>query len=149
LRFGNFELLARRNDVELLRNLVDFTLRRDFPELGEPNPEVYLRWLASVAERTAQLMVHFMRVGFVHGVMNTDNMSISGLTIDYGPYGWLDHFDPAFTPNTSDAQGRRCRFENQPRVALWNLVQLAQAGALNGHATEPAAQCSLAAPKFA
>ncbi len=127
VRFGNFELLARRNDLELLRNLVDFTIRRDFPELGEPNPEVYLRWFTSVAERTAQLIVHFMRVGFVHGVMNTDNMSILGLTIDYGPYGWLDHFDPAFTPNTSDAQGRRYRFENQPRVALWNLVQLAQA----------------------
>jgi len=71
--------------------------------------------------------VHWMRVGFVHGVMNTDNMSITGLTIDYGPYGWLENYDPDWTPNTTDAEGRRYRFGNQPMVALWNLVQLANA----------------------
>jgi uncharacterized protein YdiU (UPF0061 family) len=68
-----------------------------------------------------------MRVGFVHGVMNTDNMSILGLTIDYGPYGWLEGYDQDWTPNTTDAQGRRYRYGNQPRVALWNLAQLANA----------------------
>jgi uncharacterized protein YdiU (UPF0061 family) len=68
-----------------------------------------------------------MRVGFVHGVMNTDNMSILGLTIDYGPFGFVDHFDPDFTPNTTDADQRRYRFSNQPRVAKWNLVKLAEA----------------------
>jgi uncharacterized protein YdiU (UPF0061 family) len=68
-----------------------------------------------------------MRVGFVHGVMNTDNMSITGLTIDYGPYGWLENYDPDWTPNTTDAEGRRYRFGNQPMIALWNLVQLANA----------------------
>jgi serine/tyrosine/threonine adenylyltransferase len=71
--------------------------------------------------------VHWMRVGFVHGVMNTDNMSILGLTIDYGPYGWLENYDPTWTPNTTDAVGRRYCFGNQPQIALWNLVQLANA----------------------
>ena len=73
------------------------------------------------------MIVHWMRVGFVHGVMNTDNMSILGLTIDYGPYGWLENYDPDWTPNTTDAAGRRYRFGNQPGIAQWNLVQLANA----------------------
>ena len=73
------------------------------------------------------MIADWMRVGFVHGVMNTDNMSILGLTIDYGPYGWLEGYDPAWTPNTTDAQGRRYRYGNQPQIALWNLVQLANA----------------------
>ncbi|MDX2053704.1 MAG: YdiU family protein [Polyangiaceae bacterium] len=127
LRFGNFELPAHRNDVALLKQWVDFAIQRDFPELGPPTPEACIAWLTAIAERTARLVVHWMRVGFVHGVMNTDNMSILGLTIDYGPYGWLDEYNPAFTPNTTDSQGRRYRFENQPRVALWNLVRLANA----------------------
>jgi uncharacterized protein YdiU (UPF0061 family) len=71
------------------------------------------------------MIVHWMRVGFVHGVMNTDNMSILGLTIDYGPYGWLEDYDPTWTPNTTDAGGRRYCFGNQPQIAHWNLVQLA------------------------
>ena len=71
--------------------------------------------------------MHWLRVGFVHGVLNTDNMSILGLTIDYGPYGWLDDFDPDWTPNTTDASGRRYRFGHQSRIAMWNLVQLANA----------------------
>jgi uncharacterized protein YdiU (UPF0061 family) len=70
---------------------------------------------------------HWMRVGFVHGVMNTDNMSILGLTIDYGPYGWIDDYDPDWTPNTTDAGGRRYRFGWQPKIAHWNLLRLAQA----------------------
>ena len=73
------------------------------------------------------MIVHWQRVGFVHGVMNTDNMSILGLTIDYGPYGWLDDFDPDWTPNTTDAGERRYRYGQQPEIALWNLVQLANA----------------------
>ena len=80
-----------------------------------------------VAERTADLMVDWMRVGFVHGVMNTDNLSILGLTIDYGPYGWLEDFDPGWTPNTTDAGGRRYRYGNQPQIGLWNLVRLGSA----------------------
>ncbi len=127
IRFGNFQLFAARGETEVLRKLVDFTITRDFPELGAPSRDVYVAWLAEVARRTAEMIVHWMRVGFVHGVMNTDNMSVLGLTIDYGPYGWLDDYDPDWTPNTTDAQGRRYRFGNQPRIAYWNLVQLANA----------------------
>jgi uncharacterized protein YdiU (UPF0061 family) len=127
LRFGNFELFAARGEVELLTRLADYTLRHHFPELGAPSPETYAAWLTEICRRTALLMAHWMRVGFVHGVMNTDNMSILGLTIDYGPFGFLDNYDPAFTPNTTDAGERRYRFSNQPRVAKWNLIKLAEA----------------------
>jgi uncharacterized protein YdiU (UPF0061 family) len=72
-------------------------------------------------------MAHWLRVGFVHGVMNTDNMSILGLTIDYGPYGWVDNFDPGWTPNTTDASSRRYCFARQPEIARWNLERLADA----------------------
>jgi len=127
LRFGSYEIHAARGDVETLRQLVDFTITSEFPHLGEPNVDVYLQWFAEVCERTADMIVDWMRVGFVHGVMNTDNMSILGLTIDYGPYGWLEDYDPNWTPNTTDASGRRYRFGNQAQVAQWNLFQLANA----------------------
>ncbi len=129
IRFGNFEIFAARGDHENLARLADFTVARDFPHLAgvEDVTERRARWLAEVCERTARLVVHWMRVGFVHGVLNTDNMSILGLTIDYGPYGWLDDFDPHWTPNTTDAQGRRYRYANQPAIAQWNLVRLAEA----------------------
>jgi serine/tyrosine/threonine adenylyltransferase len=127
LRFGNFQIHAVRNEHDLLRRLVDYTIRTDFPHLGEPSPEVYRQWFEEICRRTAETIVHWMRVGFVHGVMNTDNMSILGLTIDYGPYGWLENYDPAWTPNTTDAQGRRYCFGNQPQVAQWNLAQFANA----------------------
>lgn len=131
-RFGNFEILSARGDNELLKRLADFTIRTDFPQLLSPttteiNSDIYLRWFTEVCTTTAHLIAHWMRVGFVHGVMNTDNMSILGLTIDYGPYGWLEGYDPDWTPNTTDAQGRRYRYGNQPRIALWNLTQLANA----------------------
>jgi uncharacterized protein YdiU (UPF0061 family) len=127
LRFGNFEIFTARDDVERLRLLADFTIRTYFPELGEPSRDVYVAWLKDVAARTARLMAQWMGVGFVHGVMNTDNMSILGLTIDYGPYGFLDDYAPDWTPNITDAQGRRYRYAAQPRIALWNLVCLANA----------------------
>jgi serine/tyrosine/threonine adenylyltransferase len=129
IRFGNFELPASRGDHKLLETLVDFTIRRDFPHLGEAGdiPAQRAQWFAEVCETTARMVAHWMRVGFVHGVMNTDNMSILGLTMDYGPYGWIDNFDPNWTPNTTDAQGRRYRFEQQPQIAFWNLTRLASA----------------------
>lgn len=129
LRFGNFELPASRSDVELLRRLVRHTVDAHFPALaGRPLDDEHLgAWIADVATRTAHMVLGWMRVGFVHGVMNTDNMSILGLTIDYGPYGWLENYDPDWTPNTTDASGRRYRFGHQPRVAFWNLVRLAEA----------------------
>ncbi len=127
LRFGNFELLAARGDVELLRRLADYTITTYFPELGAPSKAAYVSWFEEIARRTARMIARWMSVGFVHGVMNTDNMSILGLTIDYGPYGFLDDYDPSFTPNITDAQGRRYRYASQPRIALWNLVCLANA----------------------
>ena len=127
LRFGNFELPASRGEVALLRQLVDFTIDRDFPEIGGEGEARHAQWFGQVCERTAVMVAHWMRVGFVHGVMNTDNMSILGLTIDYGPYGWIDEYDPDWTPNTTDAQGRRYRFGWQPKIAYWNLTRLAGA----------------------
>jgi len=126
-RFGSFEIFAARGDQENLKKLADYTLRQNFPHLGEPGKETYMTWFREVCVSTAGLIVHWMRVGFVHGVMNTDNMSIIGQTIDYGPYGWLENYDPEWTPNTTDAQGRRYRFGNQAKIALWNLLQLANA----------------------
>ncbi len=134
LRFGHFELPAMRGDIDLLRKLADFCIARDFPHLqGQgalrqaQGERIYADWFAEVCERTARLVAGWMRVGFVHGVLNTDNLSILGLTIDYGPYGWIDAYDPDWTPNTTDAAGRRYRFGWQPRVAYWNLGQLARA----------------------
>ncbi len=127
IRFGHFELPASRGDVELLRKFVDFCIRRDYPHLDAAAPDVIGTWFAEVCERTAVMVGHWMRVGFVHGVMNTDNMSILGLTIDYGPYGWIDDYDPDWTPNTTDAQRRRYRFGQQAAVAYWNLGRLAGA----------------------
>ncbi|MEE4361034.1 MAG: YdiU family protein [Pseudomonadales bacterium] len=130
LRFGNFELLAARQELDLLRRLLDYTLEQDFPELVGTAPPGRDSWLAlyrEVGARTARMIVEWLRVGFVHGVMNTDNMSILGLTIDYGPYGWLDDYDPDWTPNTTDAAGRRYRFGHQAQIAMWNLVQLGNA----------------------
>ncbi|MGZ8413002.1 MAG: protein adenylyltransferase SelO [Gemmatirosa sp.] len=126
IRFGNFQIFAARGDRENLARLVDFTIARDYPHLQGDADDVRTRWFEELCERTARMIVHWMRVGFVHGVMNTDNMSILGLTIDYGPYGWLDDFDPTWTPNTTDAGGRRYRYEQQPAIAQWNLVRLAE-----------------------
>ncbi|MEN1927930.1 YdiU family protein [Luteimonas sp. MJ250] len=155
IRFGTFELPASRGDVDLLRALAEFCIWRDFPWLlgsagddgrgnGAPcdgqgrslaalraagafDEALFARWFHEVCVRTARLVGHWMRVGFVHGVLNTDNMSILGLTIDYGPYGWIDDYDPDWTPNTTDAKGRRYRFGWQPRIAHWNLSRLAGA----------------------
>jgi uncharacterized protein YdiU (UPF0061 family) len=131
IRFGNFQLPASRGEIALVKQLVDFTIKRDFPEILAAHPEDeqtrYAAWFTEVCERTAVMIAHWMRVGFVHGVMNTDNMSILGLTIDYGPYGWIDNVDFDWTPNTTDATGRRYRFGQQPYIAQWNLGALAGA----------------------
>jgi uncharacterized protein YdiU (UPF0061 family) len=131
VRFGNFEIFAARQDLNNLRKLIEYVIRTDFPELVEGresvDSQVILDWFGEVCRRTAIMVVHWMRVGFVHGVMNTDNMSILGLTIDYGPYGWLEDYDPTWTPNTTDAQGRRYCYGQQPQIAYWNLAQLANA----------------------
>lgn len=127
LRFGNYEIFAARNDVKNLKILVDYTLKHFYPHLGAPSKEAYAAFFKEVVGRTLEMIVHWQRVGFVHGVMNTDNMSILGLTIDYGPYGWLEGFDFGWTPNTTDSQHKRYRYGNQPNIGLWNLYQLANA----------------------
>ena len=127
IRFGNFEIFASRQDKKNLTQLVDYTIKHHFKELGAPSKSTYLSFFEAVVNKTLSLVIHWQRVGFVHGVMNTDNLSILGLTIDYGPYGWLEDYNPGWTPNTTDAQHRRYRFGNQPNVALWNLTQLANA----------------------
>lgn len=130
-RFGHFEIFAARGEHALLARLADFTIARDFPELAAAAPAgseaLRAAWFTDVCTRTARLMAHWLRVGFVHGVMNTDNMSILGLSIDYGPYGWVDNFDSGWTPNTTDAAGRRYCFGRQPEIARWNLERLADA----------------------
>ena len=127
IRFGNFEILAAQQDVKTLRTLVDFTLTHHYSHLGRPSKEVYLAFFKEVAERSLEMVIHWQRVGFVHGVMNTDNMSILGLTIDYGPYGWLEGYDHGWTPNTTDNAHKRYRYGTQPQVVLWNLLKLANA----------------------
>ena len=122
VRFGNFEILAASDETALLRQLADWVMRHHYPGIG-----TYADWFAEICRRTATLMVDWMRVGFVHGVMNTDNMSILGLTIDYGPYGWLEGVDMMWTPNTTDAQGRRYCYGRQPQIGYWNLSRLGAA----------------------
>ncbi len=126
-RFGNFEILAERQEIENLRKLVDFTIATDFPHLDPKAPDALSNWFSEVCVRTAEMVVDWMRVGFVHGVMNTDNMSILGQTIDYGPYGWLEGYEPNWTPNTTDTAHHRYAFGKQPQIAHWNLLQLANA----------------------
>src|SRR3954463_8436826 len=121
VRFGNFQILAANNEPEVLKRLVDYVVREPF------RGHTPASWYRELCRRTAALMVDWMRLGFVHGVMNTDNLSALGLTIDYGPYGWLEGYDPMWTPNTTDAQGRRYSYGNQPGIAQWNLARLAEA----------------------
>ena len=127
LRFGSFQIHMARDDKDLLSGLAAHTLAAHFPALGPYSKEAVGAMFGEVCARTARMVAHWMRVGFVHGVMNTDNMSMLGLTIDYGPYGWLDAFDPDWTPNLTDAGGRRYRYGQQPQVAAWNLLRLAEA----------------------
>lgn len=128
IRFGHFQLPAMRGELSQLNQLIDFTIDRDFPHLSaEPAEQRRALWFREICRTTAKLMVEWTRVGFVHGVMNTDNMSILGLTIDYGPYGWVDNFDLHWTPNTTDAEGLRYCFGRQSAIARWNLQRLAEA----------------------
>eukprot|EP00897_Mesotaenium_endlicherianum_P007828 jgi/Mesen1/7073/ME000369S06402 len=164
LRFGSFQLPASRGGLEkdLVRMLADYAIRHHFPHLeGLPDTaEVaaandaeeaadvdvtknkYSAWFSEVAESTGRLVAAWQSVGFTHGVLNTDNMSVLGLTIDYGPFGFLDAFDPQYTPNTTDLPGRRYCFQAQPDIGLWNVVQLANALLTAGlMSTEAAQQC--------
>ncbi|AWQ47696.1 protein adenylyltransferase SelO [Serratia marcescens] len=141
VRFGHFEHFYYRKQPEQVRQLADFVIARHWPQLQD-QAERYLLWFTDVVERTARLIAHWQTVGFAHGVMNTDNMSILGITIDYGPYGFLDDYQPGYICNHSDHQGRYA-FDNQPAVALWNLHRLAQT--LSGLMTTEQLQQALAA----
>ena len=127
IRFGSFEMLTARNELKNLKQFVEYNIKYYFPEIKGDSKEQYLQFFQKIADTTREMILHWQRVGFVHGVMNTDNMSIHGITIDYGPYGWLENYDPNWTPNTTDRQNRRYRFGNQPQIAQWNLYQLANA----------------------
>jgi uncharacterized protein YdiU (UPF0061 family) len=149
LRFGHFEHFAHTaDDVAALRQLVGAVIGRFFPECSDA-PVPLLAWLEEVARRTARLMAQWQAVGFCHGVMNTDNLSILGLTIDYGPFGFLDGFDPMHICNHSDHQGRYA-YARQPGIAWWNLHALAQAlvPALDGDAQHNAQALGAAIEPF-
>ena len=127
LRFGSYEIHTSRKDYNTLKTLVDYTITQHFPAIKTLDKSGYIAFFKAISHKTLEMIIHWQRVGFVHGVMNTDNMSVLGLTIDYGPYGWLEGFDYDWTPNTTDSQQKRYRFGNQPNIGLWNLLQLANA----------------------
>lgn len=127
LRFGHYEVLAKSGEIDLLKKLADYTIRNFYPHFMRGESGDYVLWFKEICKRSSHLVLEWLRVGFVHGVMNTDNMSILGLTMDYGPYGWLDIYDPDWTPNTSDSAHKRYRFSNQANIMFWNLCRLAEA----------------------
>lgn len=127
IRFGNFQIFASRNDKLTLQKLVDYTIKYFYTDIDIDSPSKVIDFFNAVLDKTLHMIIEWQRVGFVHGVMNTDNMSILGLTIDYGPYGWLEGYDKSWTPNTTDKNHKRYRYGNQPSIALWNLYQLANA----------------------
>jgi serine/tyrosine/threonine adenylyltransferase len=129
IRFGHFEHFSAREQFDELRKLADFVIDRYYPECRGTEAfagNTYAAFLEQVSERTAAMVAQWQAVGFCHGVMNTDNMSILGLTIDYGPFQFLDAFDPGHICNHSDEQGRYA-YNKQPNVAYWNLFCLGQA----------------------
>ncbi|MFZ5660218.1 MAG: protein adenylyltransferase SelO [Pseudomonadota bacterium] len=125
VRFGSFEVFFYRDQHAELKLLADYVIERHYPELADGDDR-YVRFFQEVVLRTARLLAQWQAVGFAHGVMNTDNMSILGLTLDYGPFGFLDRYDPGFICNHSDHAGRYA-FDRQPQIGLWNLTALAQA----------------------
>ncbi|MCW3160561.1 protein adenylyltransferase SelO [Chryseobacterium oryctis] len=127
LRFGHFELMSAQREYKTLQELADFTIKNYYLEITTDGNHKYKDFFEIICKKTADLIVEWFRVGFVHGVMNTDNMSILGLTIDYGPFSMMDEYDLNFTPNTTDLPGRRYAFGKQGQIAQWNLWQLANA----------------------
>ena len=124
IRVGTFQFAAYMNDIDALRKLADYTLQRHFPELASEENK-YLALLNAVADRQAALIAKWMHVGFIHGVMNTDNMAISGETIDYGPCAFMNAYSPRTVFSSIDQQGRYA-FGNQPPIAQWNLARFAE-----------------------
>ncbi|MBZ0091301.1 MAG: YdiU family protein, partial [Sulfuricellaceae bacterium] len=125
VRFGSFEVFYYRGQADEIKTLADYVIARHYPELLG-HADLYPAFLREVARRTGRLIAQWQAVGFAHGVMNTDNMSILGITLDYGPFGFLDHYEHAYVCNHSDHAGRYA-FDQQPDVAAWNVSRLAQA----------------------
>ncbi|MWP39113.1 YdiU family protein [Rhodobacter sphaeroides] len=125
IRVGTFQFFAARSDIERVRRLADYAIARHYPELASA-PEPYLAFYEAVAEAQAQLVARWMLVGFIHGVMNTDNMTISGETIDYGPCAFMEGYDPGTVFSSIDLQGRYA-YGNQPFILAWNLARLGEA----------------------
>ena len=125
VRFGSFEVFFSRGQYQQIAELADYVIARHFPHIAE-NALKYQLFLNEVTQRTARLMAQWQAVGFSHGVMNTDNMSILGLTFDYGPFGFMESYDPGYICNHSDPRGRYA-YDQQPQIGLWNLACLAQA----------------------
>src|ERR1700733_1187424 len=124
IRVGTFQYFAARSDVAGVRRLADHVIARHYPEIAK-SERPYHALLQAVITRQAELVARWLLVGFIHGVMNTDNSSISGETIDYGPCAFMDHYDPAKVFSSIDEMGRYA-YANQPRIALWNLTRLAE-----------------------
>ena len=124
IRVGTFQYFAARGDTEGVKRLADHAIARHYPQAAEAE-RPYHTLLEGVITRQAELVARWLQVGFIHGVMNTDNTSISGETIDYGPCAFMDHYDPAAVFSSIDEQGRYA-YANQPRIALWNLTRLAE-----------------------
>ncbi|XP_041039287.1 protein adenylyltransferase SelO-like isoform X1 [Carcharodon carcharias] len=125
-RFGSLEILAHSGETELLRKLVDFIIKQHFPLINATNSNRYLEFFSQVVIDTSNLIAHWMSVGFAHGVCNTDNFSVLSVTLDYGPFGFMDFYDPNFVPNTSDDEGRY-KIGNQVNVGRYNLNKLMKA----------------------
>ncbi len=142
VRFGSFEIFHYRKQFDAVKTLADYTIERYFPQITHPDERVrYARFLEAVVDRTAMLMAQWQAVGFAHGVMNTDNFSILGLTLDYGPYGFIEAYDPGFICNHTD-EGGRYAFDRQPTVGFWNCHALA--AALSSLITEDDRKAALA-----
>ena len=124
IRVGTFQYIAAKQNIDELKILVDYTINRHFPEIKSSNSKA-LDLLNLVMERQCQLVVNWMRVGFIHGVMNTDNTAISGETIDYGPCAFMDHYNPKTVFSSIDKLGRYS-FSNQPPIIKWNLSRFAE-----------------------
>ena len=127
IRFGSFQIHAMDGNRTALQALVKHTVKHHFNGHSVEDDDGILKWTKHIARETALMIADWMRVGFVHGVMNTDNMSIHGLTIDYGPYGWIEDFDLGWTPNTTDAGRKRYRFGNQADIGGWNIARFLEA----------------------
>ncbi|XP_063833283.1 protein adenylyltransferase SelO-like [Ostrinia nubilalis] len=124
-RIGSLEILLKRREPQLMTRLVDHVIQHYFPEIDSTDEDKYLKWFTEVAHRNLDLVAKWQGFGFAHGVLNTDNVSLLGLTLDYGPYGFMDYYYPRMIPNTTDDLGRYC-YKNQPEIMLWNLEKFAE-----------------------